>query len=149
MKKTMICVGLALCSLAAALPAAAQTDVDSDADREAVIACVRDYIDGWYEGDAERIANALHPDLMKRTVRSKDGADFLSPVSCAKMIEYTRAGAGKKSALKNQVNEVIVLDMMKKTATAKSISHEFVDYIHLARIDGKWWIVNVLWEWNQ
>ena len=35
----------------------------SDADREAIKATALDYIEGWYEGNPERMERALHPDL--------------------------------------------------------------------------------------
>ncbi len=37
----------------------AQTSADSAAIRQAAL----DYIEGWYEGNAERMERALHPDL--------------------------------------------------------------------------------------
>ena len=122
----------------------------ADAEEEAaVIAVVRDYIDGWYDGDVERMERALHPDLAKRSVRAlPNGAEFLNTLSGSNMIEYTKAGFGKKSKQADQVNEVTILDLLSQTASAKSVSHEFIDYIHLAKINDKWWIVNVLWEPN-
>ncbi len=32
-------------------------------DREAITATALDYAEGWYEGNAERMERALHPDL--------------------------------------------------------------------------------------
>ncbi len=46
----------------------AQT-TDSDADKAAIKQTALDYIEGWYEGNAERMERALHPDLAKRIVR--------------------------------------------------------------------------------
>jgi hypothetical protein len=65
------------------------------------------------------------------------------------MVEYTAMGVGKKSKKEGQVNDVIILDVSPRTASAKSISHQFIDYIHLAKINGQWRIVNVLWEMNE
>jgi hypothetical protein len=62
------------------------------------------------------------------------------------MVEYTRLGGGTKSHKEGQVNEVIILDVLTETASVKTISPEFIDYIHLAKINGQWRIVNVLWE---
>ena len=116
-------------------------------ERDAIEAAARDYIDGWYEGNAERMARALHPDLAKRTVRAlPDGSETLNTLSQSNMVAYTRAGFGKKSKQEGQHNEVIIFDVMSKTASVKTISHEFIDYLHLAKIDGQWRIVNVLWE---
>jgi hypothetical protein len=108
---------------------------------------IRDYIDGWYEGDAERMARALHPDLTKRRLAPlPNGKEVFNTVSADAMVAYTEMGFGKKSKQEGQKNEVIILDVSPQTAAAKSISHEFIDYIHLAKVDGQWRIINVLWE---
>lgn len=116
-------------------------------DRAAIEATARDYVDGWYEGDAERIARALHPDLTKRRVVAlPDGSEVLNTLSQSNMVTYTKAGYGKKNKKEGQHNEVIILDVMSNTASVKTITHEFIDYIHMAKINGQWRIVNVLWE---
>lgn len=78
MKQLLLLLGVALL---AAAPVRAQTAADSAAVRQAAL----DYIEGWYEGNPERMA------------RVKVDAD------------------------------------------------SWIDYMHLARSDGRWKIVDVLW----
>jgi hypothetical protein len=93
------------------------------------------------------MANALHPDLAKRNVETlPDGRNFLRTLSADAMVEFTRAGFGARSRKEGQKNEVIILDVLESSASVKSISHEFIDYLHLAKVNGQWKIVNVLWE---
>ena len=40
----------------------------------------------------------------------------------------------------------VALDVLDKTATAKLTADWGVDYFHLARFDGQWQIVNVMWQ---
>ena len=116
-------------------------------EKKRIEAATRDYIDGWYEGNAERMANALHPDLAKRNVeRLPEGRNFLRTLSADAMVEFTRAGFGAKSRQEGQHNEVIILDLLENSASVKTITHEFIDYLHLAKVNGQWKIVNVLWE---
>src|SRR5262245_52406842 len=42
----------------------------SEADLAAIKQTALDYIEGWYEGSAERMERALHPELAKRIVRT-------------------------------------------------------------------------------
>ena len=45
--------------------------------REAITKVALDYGEGWYEGDADRMARALHPELAKRMIsqtRRPEGA---------------------------------------------------------------------------
>jgi hypothetical protein len=125
----------------------AETDEGMAKERQLIEQAARDYIDGWYEGNEERMARALHPDLAKRRISTlPNGRGILETLSADRMVEYTRLGGGTKSHKEGQVNEVIILDILTETASVKTISPEFIDYIHLARINGQWRIVNVLWE---
>ena len=42
--------------------------------------------------------------------------------------------------------DVTVLDVFENAASAKIVASDWVDYLHLARWNGEWKIVNVLWE---
>jgi hypothetical protein len=145
MRRLTALLALAYCL---ALPGALAGEDDAlAAERKAVEQAARDYIDGWYEGSVERMERALHPDLGKRSVREVPGGGaILNSLTRDTMVAYTRAGFGKKSRKEGQVNEVIILDLSPRMASVKTLSHEFVDYLHLAKVDGRWRIVNVLWE---
>ena len=137
--------------LALVAPAAVSAGDEStgEGERGAIEAAARDYIDGWYEGDAERIARGLHPDLAKRVVRTlPSGSQIVSGLTYNTMVEYTKSGFGSKSKKPDQVNEVVILDVSPTTASVKTVSHEYIDYLHLAKIGGQWRIINVLWEPN-
>ncbi len=62
-------------------PARAQTAADSAGIRQAAL----DYIEGYYEGNAERMERAVHPELAKRIVRTNDqGRSQLGQMSSAR-----------------------------------------------------------------
>jgi hypothetical protein len=44
-----------------------------------------------------------------------------------------------------QQKDVTVLDVVGNAATVKVVANDWIDYLHIARVDG-WVIVNVLWE---
>jgi hypothetical protein len=116
-------------------------------DHAAIEATVRDYVDGWYDGDAARMKRALHPDLAKRVVRTlPDGTEYLDTASASNMVAYTTMGFGKGKLPEGYVNQVTILETTGKIAMAKSVAPEFIDYIHLAKTREGWKIVNVLWE---
>jgi len=123
---------------------------DASADKEAIKKAALDYIEGWYEGNAERMERALHPDLAKRGVfvDQKTGKIVMRSVGAADMVKYTKAGAGKSLEKKEKV-KLTFLDMYKNTACVKIVSPDFVDYLQLARYKDGWAIVNVLWEMNK
>ena len=121
--------------------------VVSDADKEAIKATALDYIEGWYEGNAERMERALHPDLAKRIVRTDaQGRSSLGQMSAMSLVQGVKRGGGKDTPKEKQQKDVTILDVFGNTASVKVVASDWVDYLHIARSNGRWVIVNVLWE---
>jgi hypothetical protein len=107
-----------------------------------------DYIEGWYEGNAERMERALHPELAKRIVQTNpaNGRSALGQQSAMTLVQNTRNRASRPTPKEQQQKDVTILDMFEGAASAKIVAGEWIDYLHLARWNGRWVIVNVLWE---
>jgi hypothetical protein len=120
----------------------------SDADKEAIKQTALDYIEGWYEGNAERMERALHPELAKRIVRTdpKSGRSNLGQMSAMTLVQFTRSGGGKQTPKEKQQKDVSILDVFENAASVKVVASDWVDYLHMAKWSGRWVIVNVLWE---
>jgi hypothetical protein len=124
----------------------AQTS-QSDPDREAIKATALDYIEGWYEGNAERMERALSPDLAKRIVRTNDkGQSMLQQMSAMGLVQGVKRGGGKNTPAGKQQKDVTILDVFGNAASVKVVASDWVDYLHIAKFNGRWVIVNVLWE---
>jgi len=109
---------------------------------------IRDYIEGWYFADPERMKQALHPDLAKRglhVIEATGKAHFVH-ASASSMVEYTRAKLGKLDPGADPEISIRLLEVRDNTASAVVTSVKFVDHVHLALCEGRWQIVNVLWE---
>jgi hypothetical protein len=129
-----------------ALAANAQT-TQPDPDREAIKATALDYIEGWYEGNAERMERALSPDLAKRIVRTNDkGQSMLQQMSAMSLVQGVKRGGGKGTPADKQQKDVTILDVFGNAASVKIVASDWIDYLHLAKFNGRWVIVNVLWE---
>jgi hypothetical protein len=124
--------------------ATAQTATDSAGIRTAAL----DYIQGWYAGDASRMERALHPALAKRMVQDdpKSHKSVLNQMGAKELIKYTREGGGRDTPAQRQLDDVSILDIYRGAASAKVVAGDWIDYLHLARWNGRWLIVNVLWE---
>jgi hypothetical protein len=106
-----------------------------------------DYIEGWYEGNAERMERALHPELAKRIVRSnQQGNSRLDQMGAMTLVQGTKRGGGKNTPKEKQLKEVTILDVYENAASVKIVASEWIDYLHMAKFNGQWVIVNVLWE---
>lgn len=131
-------------ALLLAAPLAAQTAADSAAIRATAL----DYVEGWYEGNPERMSRALHPELVKRIVvnDTATGRSVLQNMGASALVNGARHGYGKSTPHDRRQKEVVVLDVFGQAASAKAIMADWVDYMQLAKVDGRWLIVNVLWE---
>ena len=123
-------------------PAYAQTGEDRAAIRQAAL----DYIEGWYTGDAERMERAVHPELAKRIVQARDGESHLDHQDAATLIGSTRRGGGRGTPESRRLAEVTILDVYENAASVRVDASDWIDYLHLAKWNGSWKIINVLWE---
>ena len=132
--------------LCASQEAHAQTTI-AEADKTGIKETALDYAEGWYEGNAERMERALHPDLAKRIARKDDkGNSRLENMSAMTLVQVTRRGFGKQTPKEQQQKDVTILDAMENSAVVKLVMRDWVDYMQMAKIGGRWVIVNVLWE---
>jgi hypothetical protein len=106
-----------------------------------------DYIESWYEGNPERMERALHPDLAKRIVRrNPNGESQLDHMTASTLVENVRKGGGKKTPPEKQQKDITILDVYENVATVKLVASSWIDYLQIAKFNGRWVIVNVLWE---
>jgi hypothetical protein len=119
----------------------------TDADREAIKRTALNYAEGWYEGSAEKMESALSADLAKRIARTNDkGQSNLGQMSAMTLVQMARGGSGKTTPKEEQQKDVTILDITGGAATVKLEMRDWVDYMHIGKMNGKWVIVNVLWE---
>ena len=125
-------------------PASAQSAADSAAIRATAL----DYVEGWYTGDAARMERALHPELAKRIVNTnpQNGRSSLGQQSAMTLVLGTRAGGGRNTPPALMQKDVFILDIFHNSASVKAIMSGWIDYMHMAKWNGRWVIVNVLWE---
>ena len=142
--RALLALAAAVSALAAASALHAQTAADSAAIRGAAL----DYIDGWYASDGARMERALHPELAKRNVFTdpQSRRSRLIQMSALTLINQTRAGGGSDIPAAARKSVVTILDVFQGAASVRVRAAGWVDYMHLAKFNGRWVIVNVLWE---
>ena len=128
--------------LLAATPLAAQTAADS----AAIVATAHDYIDGYYTGNAERMARALSPDLAKRIVRTRGGESVVNNMTKEQLVDITSRKAGSPTPESERRSDVVITNIFGNAATARIDASTWVDFVQLGKVDGRWVIINVLWE---
>lgn len=116
-------------------------------DREAIRQAVLDYVEALYEADSARIERSVHRDLFKIGFEpNKEGAYQPSRMTYQQL--YDLAGRWNKTGRipKNSKKEIVVYDVADQTASAKLTAMWGIDYLHLAKFDGKWMITDILWQ---
>lgn len=139
-------LGLLISAMAIVSPSVvAQTDED----RAGVERAVLDYVEGVYEVKPELIERSVHPDLDKfGFARRSPNDDWrVIPMTYEQLVglagEYYKEQGGAPADAPKKVE---ILDVMNQTASAKLTASWGVDYFHLAKFDGEWKIVHVLWQ---
>jgi hypothetical protein len=108
------------------------------------------YIDTFYKADTTLAYQSIHPSLQKRgfSYSTKDNnyskqleMPFPALIRLAKVWNKDGNHANAQSP-----REVEVFEIADKTATAKVKAVWGIDYIHLMKENGTWYIVNVLWQ---
>jgi hypothetical protein len=117
-------------------------------DQTAIRRAALDYIEGWYQGDAARMERALHPELAKRMVSTdpKTGKSILHQMGAMTLVQNTKEGDGTHFPKEQQLEDVTILDVYRNAASVKIDAATWIDYLQLAKWNGQWKIVNVLWE---
>jgi hypothetical protein len=125
----------------------APSTIQQPDDREAVKQAVLDYVEALYEADSSRIERSVHKELFKLGFE-RDKAGAYKPYRMTYQELYDLAGRWNKTGRipKNSKKEIVVYDVADQTAAAKLTAMWGIDYLHLAKFDGKWMITDILWQ---
>jgi hypothetical protein len=123
--------------------------VEVGSERLAVERAVLDYVEGFYEGDASRFERSVSPQVHKYGYwrRSGDTAYTGAAMDYAEFLKIAEeVRAGNALAPPGAPKEVVVLDVQERIASAKLTADWGIDYLLLARQEGRWRITHVLWQ---
>ncbi len=113
----------------------------------AVRAAVLDYVEGWFDGNVERMERALHADLVKRCRGLEgDDPDVMETLTAREMIDATAEGIGSSEDADDRQIDVQITYLHGDIAGATCTCHRYVDLLHLLRMPEGWRIINAAWE---
>jgi hypothetical protein len=143
--KISLLIAAALLFITPCTTVSAQTD----ADREAVKQAVLDYVEGIYQNDPARVERSVHPKLAKIGFYRPPTDDAYRPgsnMTFERLIEVAKNYNKDGKMPKNGRKDIVIHEVLDQTASVKLGAEWGVDYMHLAKFDGKWLIINVLWQ---
>jgi hypothetical protein len=118
-------------------------------ERDGVRRAALDYLEGFYEGDSAKFVRSVRPDVRKIGYYTpKDSPKYLvEEMSYSELIDYANNFRKKgRTTPASAPREVTVGEVNDQTATAKVVAWWGIDYLQLAKYDGKWMIVNIMWQ---
>jgi hypothetical protein len=126
----------------------AATVLHADTDRTAVERAASDYAEALYNVEPFRIERSVHPELVKRGYfLDEEGQWAESIMTYDGLYELAREwNADRRVSVETSPWRVTVLEVLNQTATARVTAQWGIDHLHLARYDGRWQIVHVLWQ---
>jgi hypothetical protein len=142
---TLLAVTLCLLTFG---PDAAPIQDDRAGDRQAVQQAALDYVEGIYLVDPKRIERSVHPMLAKRGFWREPSAAVYGPQSTMTFEQLVALAASwnKGGTRDTTIKKVEVLDVLDQTAIAKVTASWGIDYLQLAKYDGRWKTINILWQ---
>ena len=94
------------------------------------------------------IAKGISPSLAKRRVATnpQSSRSQLIQMSALTLINATKGGGGTQIPEGERKRDIAILDIYGNAASVRARMATWIDYMHLAKWNGRWVIVNVLWE---
>lgn len=134
-----------LCILFSALVLEAHAQ---SAEQPAIEQACLNYIEGFYEGDTAKLVTCLSPTLHKYGYYKNKAEQYVGDaMTYTQALDYAKNVLAKKRFAKpDDPKTVVVLDIQEQIACAKVIAWWGMDYMLLAKKDGRWMIEQVLWQ---
>lgn len=117
-------------------------------DTAGVRAAANDYLDGFYQGDSTLHVRSIHPSVYKYGFSRQQNGEYRGM-----QMQWTgfhafanRVKAGQVKTPPNAPHIVQIMDIADQTAAAKVTAWWGIDYLLMAKVDGRWQIYHVMWQ---
>lgn len=119
-------------------------------DEQGVFEAVQDYLEGIYQVQPERIERSVSKELVKFGYWRQNADEAYAPAPM-NYDQLYRLASGWNANNRMKIDDttprdIVVLDVLDKTAAAKLTAQWGIDYFQLEKIEGKWMIRHVLWQ---
>lgn len=119
---------------------------NAEADSDAIESRMRDYIDGYYDGDVERALSGFYIDADRRYVERGEGTEYLQPQTMEILRQQiVQAGETGRFANSDPAN-VRVIGLTRTTGAVRIDADGWTEWLFLQRLNDEWQVVNSFWE---
>ena len=108
-------------------------------DRKAIEQVIQTYLDGLYEGDADKLASVFHP--TSALTSEQDGVIQIMPRDA--WLDAVRKRPSPQSKRLARADEIVSIDQSSPSSAFVKVKcaippRYFTDYLSLLKIDGRW-----------
>jgi len=115
-------------------------------EKAAVYQAALDYIEGVYEVQPAKIEKSVHPNLTKYGFMRRPTGEYAPGRMTYQELLGVAASWNKDGKRDLSIKKVEVLDILDQTAVAKVTAQWGIDYLQLAKYDGQWKTINIIWQ---
>ncbi len=116
-------------------------------DKAAVERAILDYVESFYEADLSKAHRSVAKDLHKRGYFKNQKGNYEEAfMTFEQFLEMASDWNTRANVTDNSLKKITIFEILDQTASAKVEAHWGIDYFHLAKLNGEWKVVNVLWQ---
>lgn len=120
----------------------AQTEKDQALVKQAI----SNYVEAFYQADTLLAYESVARELAKRGYYTHKGQIQEATMSFDQLVALSKRWNANQKITASTPRKITVYEVLDKIASAKVEAQWGIDYFHLAKIRGKWMIINVLWQ---
>ncbi len=125
-------------------------DLHTASEYKNVEAAILDYVEALYEADSTRIVKSVSPGLRKvgywfnkRDSSYRDNSEMTYNQLVSLAARWNKDGS---RVTKDSPKDIEIYEIYDKTASARLVAEWGIDFFQLGKFEGKWQIVNVMWQ---
>ena len=115
-------------------------------DKKAVEKAILNYVEAFYEADTSKAYESVAPYIAKRGYYTQNGEPREATMSFEQLVNLSKRWKQNQNITADTPKKITVFEILDKTASAKVEAKWGIDYFHLGKVNGKWMIINVLWQ---
>jgi hypothetical protein len=116
-------------------------------EKQQIERAILNYVEAFYEADTTKAYESIARDLAKRGYYTpKEGGMREAKMNFEQLVQLAQRWKVNQNITPETPRKITVFEILDKIATAKVEAKWGIDYFHLAKLNNKWTIINVLWQ---
>ena len=122
----------------------------TEADREAIVHVLNEYLDGLYHSDPTRLRRVLHPQALYAT--ASDGTLLVRTMpEYFPIVDVRPSPASHGQAREDRIVSIDFAGPVTAIARLECVvqPRHFIDLLTMVKLDGRWWILSKVFHFDE